>query len=157
MSSISLIVLESATTFTGVFLNASLPTFTTVKPLIYSGTNDITELNYAGPRYAAVRTTKPNALGIYDMSGNVAEWCWDLAGQGRVATSASDITTSTPITGPASVTNNPTSRVLRGGATYEVAGTSSNYYNMAITKADKLGAESFAKNSGFRLFRTDTE
>lgn len=126
--------------------------------LIYSGTNDITELNYAGPTYAAVRTTKPNSLGIYDMSGNVAEWCWDLAGAGRVGNKANDITTTTPITGPASVASgNEEYRVLRGGATYEVAGTSSNYYNMAITKADKMRACAFDKQCGIRLFRTDTE
>ena len=34
-----------------------------------------------------VRTRKENTLGIYDMSGNAAEWCWDWldSGTNRVA------------------------------------------------------------------------
>lgn len=28
----------------------------------------------------SIGTRKPNELGIYDMSGNVREWCWDLYG-----------------------------------------------------------------------------
>lgn len=30
-----------------------------------------------GYKTHAVRTRKPNELGIYDLSGNVNEWCWD--------------------------------------------------------------------------------
>ena len=47
----------------------------------YSGSNDVNEVawNYinADGKVHPVATKKPNELGIYDMSGNVSEWCSD--------------------------------------------------------------------------------
>lgn len=51
-----------------------------------------------------VKQKTANSLGIYDMSGNVSEWCWDWY--------SSSITTSTPATGAAS----GDWRVFRGGS-----------------------------------------
>ena len=85
----------------------------------YAGSNNIDEVAWYSPDgpeddYAigdwdigthAVAKKKPNELGLYDMSGNVAEWCYDWCGN----------YSSEPQTNPVGPTTG-TYRMLRGGS-----------------------------------------
>ena len=59
------------------------------KGYTYSGGNDVDLVAWyssnSGNATHAVATKAPNELGIYDMSGNATEWCWDRGGIGRYA------------------------------------------------------------------------
>ena len=76
---------------------------------IFSGSDNVDEVAWvwgnSGNRTHEVGSLKPNALGIYDMSGNVWEWVWDWYGP-YPAISETD-----PVGAEASF-----SRVLRGGS-----------------------------------------
>jgi formylglycine-generating enzyme required for sulfatase activity len=77
----------------------------------YAGSNTIGDVGWyygnSGSVTHPVAGKTPNKLGLYDMSGNVWEWCWDWYG----SYPAGD---QTDPTGAAS----GTSRVLRGGGVY---------------------------------------
>ena len=75
----------------------------------YAGSDDIDEVAWYGENTnntgtRDVKTKKKNAYGLYDMSGNVWEWCWDWYDW--------NISSGTPDAGPAS----GSLRCLRGGS-----------------------------------------
>lgn len=75
----------------------------------YSGSNNLDDVAWydsnSGGKTHAVKTKQPNELGLYDMSGNVREWCqdWYRDYSSRAQTNP---------TGPSSGTR----RVFRGGS-----------------------------------------
>ena len=109
---------------------------------LYSGSDTIGDVAwYSGTNspYGCkpVGTKDPNALGIYDMSGNLNEWCWDYNG----SYSSSEQTNPT---GPES----GTVRLIRGG-----------YWRDSVTRCrvanrNTNGAEYGSGYIGIRLGRT---
>jgi sulfatase modifying factor 1 len=93
---------------------------------------------YAHP----VGLKQPNELGLYDMSGNLWEWCWDFYSEDYYA-SAPD---SDP-QGPASPTDISLERVKRGG--YAGLDASS-----LLTTYRSAGSTTYWPGEGFRLVRT---
>ena len=97
--------------------------------------SDWSNHTFCGP--SVVKTKRPNALGLYDMQGNAAEWVWDYYG-----------TFSEHAIDPRGAVNNSTrTRVLRGGSWLDSA------------ENCRLGARTpsptFSRNNfGFRLVRT---
>lgn len=96
----------------------------TTKPGIYRGET------------LKVGNFNPNKLGLYDMHGNVAEWCWDIY-------ALYDLTSSKNPIGPSEGTR----RVNRGGAWNDFAKNMRSAYRAVTPQENK----SF--NLGFRLAR----
>ena len=104
----------------------------------FSGSNDMRSvmwfLDNADSKPHDVKTLWPNELGLYDMSGNVWEWCYDRA---------SEYTTE-PQTDPYGAEEGGT-RVLRGGS------CASRWDACRISNRSYMPAKNIKGTFGFRL------
>lgn len=93
---------------------------------------------------AEVGTKKPNELGLYDMAGNVAEWCADFFDPEYYTADA-----ITNPRGPSNPTSSDSLRVMRGGgANHESAGEESF---LMVHERSSRGQQSSHSALGFRL------
>ena len=119
------------------------------KGYMYSGSNDVGEVAwYSGnlvdetgkTKTHDVKTKKANELGIYDMSGNVLEWCNDWYGGNYYGNSPGENPQ-----GPDQAETSTKHRVCRGGGW----GHDAEYCRVA--KRFSKEQETCASNYGFRL------
>lgn len=113
----------------------------------YSGSNDINVVAWyydnSNNKLHEVATKKANAIGLYDLCGNVWEWCWDYYSY--------DYYSNSPAKNPYGPTNiNNGSRVLRGG------GFDDYYYSDSCRVVYRGASEPGygSRDRGFRLVRS---
>ena len=105
----------------------------------YAGSNTIGDVawyteNTKNTGTRDVKTKKANGYRLYDMSGNVWEWCWDWYGS---------VNSSTPGSGVSSGSR----RCLRGGSWYKIA------YGCTVAYSDDDSPYYRNYDNGFRLVR----
>lgn len=124
----------------------------TLEGYIYSGTNDVNSLtDYAwyetnsSSRTHEVGTKKPNAFGLYDMTGNVAEWCWNWETNGYDTFTEGGSDPVGAFSGEA--------RIYRGGDWYR-----DSYYCTVNKRSDESSSEHWwfepSRYRGFRVVRS---
>ncbi len=111
------------------------------KGYTYSGSNNLDEVGWyysnSGSETKEVGTKKANELGIYDMSGNVWEWCWDWK----------DSYPSSSQMNPKGASSG-SNRVNRGGS------WSDGDYNCRVARRGHNYPGNSSISLGFRLSRT---
>ena len=112
------------------------------KGYLFAGSDSPEEVAifYVGGGTRPVRSKRENELGIYDMSGNVYEWCWDWYG--------SDFYSGLEAGNNPRGAKSGSYRVLRGGSWYYIYGDSSK-----LRSSDRNGSNpsNGDGNNGFRL------
>jgi sulfatase modifying factor 1 len=113
----------------------------------YSGSNQLKEVSWyidnSGGKVHEVGTKAPNSLHLYDMTGNVYEWCGDLFAKDYYESEIKD-TVVNPL-GPRKERGH--SRIIRGGAWDTNQNQSYIFYR-------KIGNPKFgSKNIGFRCVK----
>ncbi len=115
----------------------------------YSGSNNLSEVGwyydnsgYWYLNFNPVGTLAPNELGLYDMSGNVFEWCWDIYDLYYPSGPQTDPH------GPNTGQNGSAYRVIRGGY------TSSQWYECSVYCRHFVDPGNInSSNTGFRCVR----
>jgi len=117
----------------------------------FSGSNNLDEVavyaakNNWQPAFAA--SHDPNDFGLYDLSGNLAEWCWDWYDDSYYSRSE-----ATDPLGPLYATRKGTpTRVVRGGAWYSSADRCS------VSARDNCEPERQETGIGFRVVKSVRE
>jgi formylglycine-generating enzyme required for sulfatase activity len=116
--------------------------------LIYSGSNNVDEVAWyygnPGRKTYEVKGKEANAWGLYDMSGNVWEWCMDQWDQNAYKSRSNDIEN------PLLWSNFPCARVARGGSCWLNAVSCRVAYRSGYVADSRYDAD-----QGFRLLRCE--
>jgi formylglycine-generating enzyme required for sulfatase activity len=111
---------------------------------MYSGGHDIGPVSWfvgnSEKKLQPVGGKTPNRLGIYDMTGNVLEWCLDAYEDDFYGNKAKEVATN-----PVKKSNGRNPRVLRGGS------FSHSPPDCTVTTRSFLSAGMQIPNAGFRL------
>ena len=116
------------------------------KEYIYSGSNSPYLVAWFSETYQGLEHKPgellPNELGLYDMTGNIAEWCWDYYSEFFYRKKISDNPTGL---------NVGTRRVYRGGTRRD------KIVNIEITRRSYLEQNKKSLYVGFRVVRSKTD
>jgi formylglycine-generating enzyme required for sulfatase activity len=115
--------------------------------LIYSGSNSVDEVacyrHNSDYEIYEVKSKRSNAWGLYDMSGNVCEWCMDKWDKNAYRDRNNGIET------PILWDNLPCAHVLRGGSSSDLSD------GCRVACRDWIDADYNDVNQGFRLLRSE--